>query len=89
MSDETTPRRGRLARNTAVFSVLTAFSRVAGLIREVVASSYYGTSGRMSAFTIAFQVPNLLRSLVADAALSAAFVRCEIRARSFSAKGKR
>jgi putative peptidoglycan lipid II flippase len=74
VSDETTPRRGRLARNTAVFSVLTGFSRIAGLIREVVASSYYGTTGRMSAFTIAFQVPNLLRSLVADAALSAAFV---------------
>ena len=63
-----------MARNTTIFSVLTGFSRIAGLIREIVAASYFGTKGPMSAFTIAFQVPNLLRSLVADAALSAAFV---------------
>jgi putative peptidoglycan lipid II flippase len=43
-------------------------------VREVVASSYFGTSGAFSAFTVAFQVPNLVRSLFADAALSAAFV---------------
>jgi putative peptidoglycan lipid II flippase len=49
-------------------------SRIAGLVREVVASSYFGTSGPFSAFTIAFQVPNLVRSLFADATLSAAFV---------------
>jgi putative peptidoglycan lipid II flippase len=64
----------RLARNTAIFSALTGFSRIAGLVREVVASSYFGTSGAFSAFTLAFQVPNLLRALVADAALSSAFV---------------
>jgi len=63
-----------LARNTAIFSVATGLSRIAGLVREVVASSYFGTSGAFSAFTIAFQVPNLVRSLFADAALSAAFV---------------
>jgi putative peptidoglycan lipid II flippase len=40
----------------------------------VVAASYYGISGPMSAFTIAFQVPNLVRSLFADAALQPAFV---------------
>ena len=65
---------GRIARNTAIFSILTGLSRIAGLGREVVASSYFGTSGPFSAFTFAFQVPNLVRSLVADAALSAAFV---------------
>ena len=65
---------GRRARNTAIFSVLTGLSRVAGLAREIVARSYFGTSGAMSAFTLAFQVPNLVRALVADAALSSAFV---------------
>src|SRR3712207_6070464 len=64
----------RLARNTVIFSVATGLSRVAGLAREIVASSYFATSGAFSAFTIAFQVPNLVRSLFADAALSAAFV---------------
>ena len=64
----------RLARNTLIFSTATGLSRIAGLVREIVASSYFATSGAFSAFTIAFQVPNLVRSLFADAALSAAFV---------------
>jgi putative peptidoglycan lipid II flippase len=69
-----TSRPGRIARNTAIFSILTGLSRIAGLVREIVASSYFGTSGPFSAFTLAFQVPNLVRNLFADAALSAAFV---------------
>jgi putative peptidoglycan lipid II flippase len=74
-TDET-PRRGggRLARSTAFFSFATGLSRVLGLVREVVAASYYGVSGAMSAFTIAFQVPNLVRALFADSALQGAFV---------------
>ncbi|HEX5763515.1 MAG TPA: murein biosynthesis integral membrane protein MurJ [Solirubrobacterales bacterium] len=67
-------RPGRIARSTAFFSLATAASRVAGLGREIVAASYYGVSGPMSAFTIAFQVPNLVRALFADAALQPAFV---------------
>ena len=70
------PRRrgGRLARSTAFFSFATGLSRVLGLVREVVAASYFGVSGAMSAFTIAFQVPNLIRALFADSALQGAFV---------------
>ena len=45
-----------------------------GLVREIVASRYFGTGGPASAFTLAFQFPNLIRSLFADAAISAAFV---------------
>jgi putative peptidoglycan lipid II flippase len=67
-------RKGRLARSTALFSVATSLSRVAGLVREIFAAAYFGISGAMSAFTIAFQVPNLVRSLFADAAIQAAFV---------------
>jgi putative peptidoglycan lipid II flippase len=64
----------RLARNTAFFSFATGLSRVAGLVREVVAAYYFGVTAAMSAFTIAFQVPNLVRSLFADSALQGAFV---------------
>jgi putative peptidoglycan lipid II flippase len=67
-------QQGRIGRSAAFFSVATALSRVAGLVREIVAASYFGVKGPMSAFTIAFQVPNLVRSLFADAAISAAFV---------------
>jgi putative peptidoglycan lipid II flippase len=65
---------GHVARNTAIFSIATAFSRVAGLVREIVAADYFGTSKGASAFTIAFLVPNLVANLFANAALSAAFV---------------
>ena len=64
----------RLAVATAIFAGATGLSRVAGLAREIVAASYFGTSGAASAFTLAFQLPNLVRALVADAALSSAFV---------------
>ncbi|TML18234.1 MAG: murein biosynthesis integral membrane protein MurJ [Actinobacteria bacterium] len=64
----------RLARSTAIFSLATGVSRVMGLIREMVASYYFGVGGKINAFTIAFQVPNLFRALVADFALSAAFI---------------
>jgi putative peptidoglycan lipid II flippase len=64
----------RTAVNTLIFSVATGASRVAGLVREVVAAGYFGTTGAASAFTLAFQIPNLVRALVADAALSSAFV---------------
>jgi len=67
-------RAGRIARSTALFSIATSLSRVAGLVREIFAASYFGITPAMSAFTIAFQVPNLVRSLFADAAIQAAFV---------------
>src|SRR6266545_4900355 len=70
----TAPKRRRIAVNTAIFAVGTGLSRVAGLAREILASSYFATSGAFSAFTIAFQIPNLLRNLVADQAITAAFV---------------
>src|SRR6516164_11830984 len=66
--------RRRLVRSTAIFGVATGLSRVLGLVREVVAAYYFGAAGKINAFTIAFQIPNLLRALVADAALSSAFV---------------
>src|SRR3954465_6927382 len=64
----------RLARSTAIFSLATGLSRILGLVREVVAAYYFGAAGKINAFTAAFQVPNLFRALVADFALSAAFV---------------
>ena len=66
--------RGGLGRSTAIFSLWTGASRVMGLVREIIAAALFGTQGAINAFVIAFQVPNLLRSLVADSAISAAFV---------------
>ena len=64
----------RLARSTAVFSIATAISRVLGLVREIVTAYYFGVAGKINAFTVAIQIPNLIRALLADAALTGAFV---------------
>src|SRR5262249_52682971 len=66
--------RRHLIRSTAIFGAATGISRVLGLIREIVAAYYFGSAGKINAFTVAFQIPNLIRALVADAALSSAFV---------------
>ncbi|MBD0347591.1 MAG: murein biosynthesis integral membrane protein MurJ [Thermoleophilia bacterium] len=71
---ETRASARRLAWSTAVFSLATGLSRILGLGREIVAANYFGARGPINAFTVAFQIPNLVRALVADAALSAAFV---------------
>ena len=72
--DEERAHRRRLARSTAVFGAATALSRALGLVREMVAAYTFGAAGRVNAFTVAFQIPNLVRALVADTALSGAFV---------------
>jgi putative peptidoglycan lipid II flippase len=64
----------RLGVSTVIFAAATGVSRVVGLVREIVATYYFGARGPINAFTIAFQLPNLIRAFVADAALSSAFV---------------
>jgi putative peptidoglycan lipid II flippase len=64
----------RLARSTAVFSGATAISRVLGLVREMVSAYFFGITGLINAFTVAILIPNVVRALLADAALSGAFV---------------
>lgn len=63
-----------LAAAAVFFMLATAASRVLGLVREQVMLYYLGLGAEMGAFTVAFKVPSLLRTLVADTALSAAFI---------------
>ncbi len=64
----------RLARSTAAFTLATGLSRALGLVREIVAAYFFGVSGKINAFTVAAQIPSLVRAFVGDAALSGAFV---------------
>jgi putative peptidoglycan lipid II flippase len=72
---KSTRRPRRLAWSTAIFAAATGLSRVLGLVREIIVRKYFGVEGAgINAFTVAFQVPNLVRALAADMALGAAFV---------------
>jgi len=64
----------RLARSAGVIGLATMASRLLGLAREQVLAFYFGAGNAMDAFNIAFRIPNLLRDLFAEGAMSAAFV---------------
>jgi len=55
-------------------SVAVFCSRILGLIREQVFAALFGAGLEMDAFVVAYRIPNLLRDLFAEGALSAAFV---------------
>jgi putative peptidoglycan lipid II flippase len=75
VSDEQHEEAGRgLVRSGVIFAIATALSRVIGLVREIAQAAVFGISGPVNAFEIAFLIPNTVRALVADSALSAAFV---------------
>jgi putative peptidoglycan lipid II flippase len=69
-----TDRTRRLAWAAVMVAGATALSRVIGLGREMLTAAYYGTTGEISAYTNIAVFPNLIRALLADAAISAAFV---------------
>jgi len=63
-----------IAKGVRSFTVGTALSRILGLIRESVFAFLYGAGRSTDAFNAAFRIPNLLRDLFAETALSAAFI---------------
>src|SRR5271154_4182633 len=64
----------RLARSAGVTGAATLVSRVLGLVRDQVLASLFGAGNEMDAFFVAFRIPNLVRDLFAEGAMSAAFV---------------
>ncbi len=64
----------RVLRAVSVVSLMTAVSRVLGLVREIAMAYFFGTSALKSAFDLAFVIPNLFRRLFGEGALSSAFV---------------
>jgi len=67
-------KKSSLFASAGLVSAATAFSRVLGLIREQIMAYYFGASLATDAFVAAFRIPNLLRDMFAEGALSAAFV---------------
>src|SRR6476620_7717213 len=79
-SEEITPERSvttqkSVARSAGIVSIAVMFSRVLGLVREQVFAYFFGAGFLNDAFQLAFRIPNVLRDLFADGALSAAFVK--------------
>ncbi|HEB29715.1 MAG TPA: murein biosynthesis integral membrane protein MurJ [Spirochaetes bacterium] len=64
----------RIVKSAFSMSIVTFVSRVFGLVREWLRGYLLGTSGSSDAFALAFMFPNLLRRLVGEGAMTAAFV---------------
>lgn len=64
----------KLLKNTGIMSIAVFFSRILGLVRDQVMAAYFGVSFVNDAFNVGYNIPNLLRRLFGEGALSAAFV---------------
>ncbi len=63
-----------MLRSTLAVSAPTLLSRVFGFLRDMIQAYYMGTGRTMDAFTIAYTIPNLLRRLTGEGAMTAAFI---------------
>ena len=63
-----------MLKSSGAMAAATMTSRLLGMVREMVYASFMGTGWVASAFTLAFQVPNLFRRLLGEGALTAAFI---------------
>jgi putative peptidoglycan lipid II flippase len=70
-----------IRRSATVMSAATLVSRLLGFARDAVNAHLFGATGVSDAFFVAFRIPNFLRDLVAEGALSSAFVPALARAR--------
>jgi putative peptidoglycan lipid II flippase len=67
--------RASVARSASIVSIAVMFSRLLGLVRETLFAKYFGAGFLYDAFIVGFRIPNLLRDLFAEGALSTAFVK--------------
>src|SRR5437867_8343852 len=76
MNQQPPRKRSSVARSAGIVSLAVMASRLLGLVREMVFAYFFGASKSFAndAFVIAFRIPNLLRDLFAEGALSSAFV---------------
>src|SRR5436189_2580846 len=63
-----------MLKSSGAMAAATLTSRVLGMVREMVYAAFMGNTAVASAFTLAFQVPNLFRRLLGEGALTAAFI---------------
>lgn len=73
MTNQTTNKK-TIAKSAAAVGIAVMCSRILGLVREQVFAGLFGAGYTYDSFVVAFRIPNLLRDLFGEGALSAAFV---------------
>ena len=72
--EEQAQDQANLIRHTSTFSMFTMLSRITGFLRDILRSFAFGTSPMAVAFDVAFRIPNMFRSLVAEGAMTNALL---------------
>src|SRR6476619_6500183 len=73
-ADDSDDSRQRLVRSASVITPLTLLSRLTGYIRDKAMALIVGASLRSDAFLVAWRIPNMLREIVGEGAMSSAFI---------------
>jgi putative peptidoglycan lipid II flippase len=73
-STESSDARGRIVRSASIITPLTLVSRATGYLRDKVIALLLGAGTRSDAFFVAFRIPNMLREIVGEGAMSSAFI---------------
>jgi len=74
ISNEAVSGHDDITRAAGVVGAATLLSRVLGLVRDLVVAFFFGADQAADAFFVAFRIPNLLRRLVAEGALTVSFI---------------
>jgi putative peptidoglycan lipid II flippase len=74
LDHRTMEEKEKIARAAGVVGAATLLSRVFGFIRDMVVAQLFGAGNATDAFFVAFRIPNLLRRLVGEGALTASFI---------------
>lgn len=63
-----------IAKAAGIVGGATLLSRIFGFVRDMIVAQFFGTGMATDAFFVAFRIPNLLRRLVGEGALTASFI---------------
>jgi len=66
--------KGHIAKAAGIMSIATFISRILGFVKDMIIARLFGATGIADTFFVAFRIPNLLRELFAEGAMSSAFI---------------
>ncbi len=64
----------QILKSASIISLVTVFSRILGYVRDQRLTLLLGTSLAADSFILAYRIPNLLRRLVGEGAMTASFI---------------
>src|SRR4030066_2223231 len=63
-----------IVRAAGIMSIATFISRILGYVKDMILARFFGATGIADTFFVSFRIPNLLRELFAEGAMSSAFI---------------